>query len=159
MATLCTPCFLDHLGCGCLFPKISKMVGLPLIKNLEVVFYLHNNNRLFRQLARTHWHDQDRPSNYRFPLYNHQYTTAGHTHHALIVCGALRRVCPCDDDRDAKEDDSDGVSVMSDKFSRKQLRNATKLVLRRQKPSTNALDGLYLPCVDRMLDDRWVELC
>ena len=32
-------------------------------------------------------------------------------------------------------------------------------LLRRQKPSTNALDGLYLPCVDRMLEARWVEGC
>ena len=29
------------------------------------------------------------------------------TRHILIVCGALRRVCPCDDYRDAKEDDCD----------------------------------------------------
>ena len=63
--------------------------------------------------------------------------------HALIVCEALRRVCPCDDDRDAKEDDCDSEVSMSDQFSRKQLRNATIVVLRRQKPSTNALDGLY----------------
>ena len=27
------------------------------------------------------------------------------THHAFNVCEALRRVCPCDDARDAKEDD------------------------------------------------------
>ena len=47
---------------------------------------------------------------------------------------------------DAKEDDCEGVST-SDQFSSKQLRNATKVVLRRQKPLTNALDGLYLPCV------------
>ena len=80
-------------------------------------------------------------------------------HHALIVCGALRRVCPCDDDRDAKKDDRDDVFVPPDQFSWKQLRNATILVPRRQKPSTNALDGLYLPCVDRMLEDRWVEGC
>ena len=80
------------------------------------------------------------------------------THHALIVCEAVRCVCPCDDDRDAKEDDCDDVST-SDQFSRKQLRNATILVLRRQKPSTNALDGLYLPWMDRMLEARWVKGC
>ena len=51
------------------------------------------------------------------------------THHTLIVCGVLRRVCLCDDDRDAKEDDCD------------ELRNAMILVLRRQKPLTKALDG------------------
>ena len=62
-------------------------------------------------------------------------------------------MCPaCDDERDAKEDDCDSDVSKSDQFSRKQLRNATILVLRRQKPSTNALDGLYLPCVDRMLE-------
>ena len=60
---------------------------------------------------------------------------------------------------DAKEDDRDPDVFMSDQFSRKELRNATILVLRRQKPSTNALDGLYLPCVDRMLEARWVEGC
>ncbi len=67
-------------------------------------------------------------------------------------------MCPCDDDRDAKEGDCEDVT-MSDQFSWKQLRNATILVLRRQKPSTNALDGLYLPFVDRMLKARWVEGC
>ena len=81
------------------------------------------------------------------------------THHTLIVCGALRHVCPCDDDMDAKEDDCDSDVSISDQFSWKQLRNATILVLRRQKPSTNALDGLYLPCVDCMLEARWVEGC
>ena len=64
----------------------------------------------------------------------------------------------CDDDRDAKEGDCENVST-SDQFSWKQLRNATIEVLRRQKPLTNALDGLYLPCVDRMLEARWVEGC
>ena len=65
-------------------------------------------------------------------------------------------MCPCDDDRDAKEDDCKDES-MSDQFSRKQLRNVAIVVLRRQKPS--ALDGLYLPCVDHMLEARWVEGC
>ena len=76
------------------------------------------------------------------------------THHALIVCGALRRVFPCDDDRDAKEDDCNPDASTTDQFRRKQLRNATILVLRRQKPSTNVLDGLHLLCADRMLDAR-----
>ena len=80
------------------------------------------------------------------------------THHALIACVAVRCVCQCDDDRDAKEDDYDAVS-MSDHFNRKQLRNATILVLRRQKPSTNVLDGLQLPLVDHMLEACWVEGC
>ena len=50
-------------------------------------------------------------------------------------------------------------SDMSDQFSQKQLLNATILVLRRQKLLTNALDGLYLPCADHMLEACWVECC
>ena len=80
-------------------------------------------------------------------------------HCALVVCGALRCGCPCDDDMDTKEDDCDSDRSKSDQFSRKQLRNATILVLKRQKPLTNALDGLYLLCVDHMLVARWVEGC
>ena len=71
---------------------------------------------------------------------------------------ALRYVRLCSDNRDAKEGDYDDVST-SDQFSRKQLRNVMILVLRRQKPSTNALDGLYLPCADHMLEAHWVEGC
>ena len=81
------------------------------------------------------------------------------THHTLIVCGTLRRVCPCDDDRDAKEDGCDSDVSTSDQFSRKQLCNATILVLKRKKLSTNALDGLYFPCVDHMLEACWAEGC
>ena len=80
------------------------------------------------------------------------------THHTLIVCKAVRRMCPCDDDRDAKEDDCENVST-SDQFIWKQLHNATIVVLRRQKLLTNALDWLYLPCAERMLEARWVEGC
>ena len=61
------------------------------------------------------------------------------THHTLIVCGVLRCVCPCDDDRDAKEDDCDSDVSTSDQFSWKHLRTATILVLIRQKPSTNVM--------------------
>ena len=68
-------------------------------------------------------------------------------------------MCPWDDDRDAKEDDCDSDVLTLDQFSWKQLRNATIVVLRRQKPLTNVLDGLYLLCVDRMLEARWVEGC
>ena len=94
-------------------------------------------------------------TNYPYPTTN---TPSLTIHHTLIVCEALRCVCPCDDDRDAKEDDCKGVSL-SHQFSRKQLRNAT-IVLRRQKPLTNALDGLYVPRVVCMLEARWVEgLC
>ena len=60
------------------------------------------------------------------------------THNALVVCEAVRRVCPCDDDRDAKEDDCDSDVLASDQFSWKRLRNASMVVLRSQKPSTNA---------------------
>ena len=66
---------------------------------------------------------------------------------------------PWDDERDAKEDDYNSDVSTSDQFSRKQLQNATILVLRRQKPLTNVLDGLYLPFVDHMLEARWVEGC
>ena len=69
---------------------------------------------------------------------------------------AVRCVCPWNDERDAKEND---WSDESDQYSQKQLRNAMILVLRRQKPPTNALDGLYLPCVDSMLEAHWVEGC
>ena len=64
------------------------------------------------------------------------------THHTLIVCEAVRRMCPCDDDRDAKEGDCDSDVLTSDYFSWKQLQKAMILVLRRQKPSINALGGL-----------------
>ena len=66
-------------------------------------------------------------------------------------------MCPCDDDRDAREDDCDSDLYISDQFSRKQLRKAMILVLRRQNPSTNALDGLYFLCLDCMLEVHWVE--
>ena len=65
------------------------------------------------------------------------------TYHALIFFAALHRVCPSDDERDAKEDDCDSDVSKPDQFSWKQLRNATIVVPRRQKLLTNALDGLY----------------
>ena len=43
------------------------------------------------------------------------------THHALIACEAVRHVCPCDGDRDVKEDDCNSDGSTSDQFSRKQL--------------------------------------
>ena len=94
--------------------------------------------------------------NYPYPTANTPPLT---THCALIVCEALRCVCLCDDDRDAKEDDCDSDVSTSDQFSSKQLRKAMISVLRRHKPLTNALDGLYLPCVDLMLEAHWVEGC
>ena len=68
-------------------------------------------------------------------------------------------MCPCDDDRDAKEDDCNSDVSMSDQFRWKKLRNAMIFVPRRQKPLTNAMDGLYLLYVDRMLEDCWVKGC
>ena len=68
-------------------------------------------------------------------------------------------MCTFDDDRDAKEDDCNDVFGMSDQFSRKQLQNAMLVVLRRQKPLASALDGLYLLCVDHILEAHWVEGC
>ena len=64
-----------------------------------------------------------------------------------------------DDERDAKENHWSDASDASEKFRQKQLRNATIVVLRRQMPLTNALDGFYLPCVDCMLEACWVEGC
>ena len=80
-------------------------------------------------------------TDYTYPTTNTPLLT---THHALVVCEAVRRVCPCDDDMDAKDNDWFDVGA-SEQLRRKQLQNATIVVLRRQKPSTNALDGLYLP--------------
>ena len=48
---------------------------------------------------------------------------------------------------DAKEDNCDSDMSTSDQFSWTQLRTSMILVLRRQTPSTNALDGLYSSCV------------
>ena len=113
-----------------------------------VVVLLHAKNNMLTNIQTT---DYPYPPTTNTPLLT--------THHTLIVCEAVRSVCPCDDDRDAKEDDYDDVS-MSDQFNMKQLRNATIIVLRRQKPLGNALDGLlYFPCVDCMLEARWVEGC
>ena len=116
------------------------------------------NTTFFLQRARYHDNEHDQPSGYDYP-YPTTHTPPLTTYHALIVCGAARRVCPCDDDMDAKEDDCDSDGSTSDQFSRKQLRNATILVMRRQKLLTNALDGLNLPCVECMLGARWVEGC
>ena len=81
------------------------------------------------------------------------------THLALNVCEALRRQCPCDEYRDAKGRDCvfDLAFAASDQFSRKQLHRATTCFLRRQRPWTNALGGLCLPCLNRMLGCRWVD--
>ena len=67
---------------------------------------------------------QTKPSSYRLPQPITTKIPSLTTHHTLIVCEALRCVCSCDDDRDAKDDDCEDVST-SDQFSRKHLRNAT----------------------------------
>ena len=93
----------------------------------------------------------------------HTYSTSNisplTTHLALNVCEALRRQCPCDEYRDAKGRDCvfDLAFAASDQFSRKQLHRATTCFLRRQRPWTNALGGLCLPCLNRMLGCRWVD--
>ena len=104
----------------------------------EVIDDVHRTNipsfaatKNFFKSASTHRDDADQHSSYRLPLDPTTNTPSLTIHHALIVCEAVRRVCPFDDDMDAKKDD---WSDAPDQFSRKQLRNATILVLRRQKP-------------------------
>ena len=82
------------------------------------------------------------------------------THFVLIVCGALRHQYLCDDDSDRKEYNcAFDVAYTLDQFSWKQRRKAMILALRRQKPLTNALDGLYLPCAVCKLRVLWDESC
>ena len=92
----------------------------------------------------------------------HTYSTSNTppltTHLALNVCEALRGQCPCDEYRDETRNDwffHVCTSYTSDQFRRKQLHRAT--TVRRQRPWTNALGGLYLPCLNRMLGCRWVD--
>ena len=56
-----------------------------------------------------------------------------------------------------EDDCSPDVVYTSDQFSWKQWRKATILSLKRQKPLTNSLDGMYFPCADRMPLVRWDE--
>ena len=114
------------------------------------LFYFSGNTHTV-DMAQTNIQTTD----YLYPTTNTPPLT---THHTLIVCEAVRRVCPCGNDRDAKEGDCEDVST-SDQFNWKQLWNAAIEVLRRQKPSTNALDGLYLKFVDHMLEAWWVDCC
>ena len=92
----------------------------------------------------------------------HTYSTSNTppltTHLALNVCEALRGQCPCDEYRDETRNDwffHVCTSYTSDQFRRKQLHRAT--TVRRQRPWTNALGGLHLPCLNRMLGCRWVD--
>ena len=59
-----------------------------------VVVLLHAKNNMLTNIQTT---DYPYPPTTNTPLLT--------THHTLIVCEAVRSVCPCDDDRDAKEDD------------------------------------------------------
>ena len=82
------------------------------------------------------------------------------THLALNVCEALCGQCPCDEDRDETRNDWSLCYVRTcctseDQFSRNTLHRAT--TVRRQRPWTIALGGLYSPCLNRMLGRRGVD--
>ena len=94
----------------------------------------------------------------------HTYSTSNTppltTHLALNVFGTLRGQCPCDEDRDETRNDwfchvCTYISYTSDRFCQKTLHRAT--TVRRQRPWTNALGGLHMPCLNRMLGGRWVD--
>ena len=79
--------------------------------------------------------------------------------HIVCRCEAVRRVLVCPwDDEGGMQRKMIGLTRQTN-LEGKRLRNATIVVLRRQKPLTNALDGLYMPCVDRMLEARCLEGC
>ena len=71
------------------------------------------------------------------------------THIAHNGCEALRRPSLCEA-RDVKEEDK-LVLFAYGLFSGKQLPAVVCLELRKQKPLSNALDGLYLLCEEHML--------
>ena len=82
------------------------------------------------------------------------------THLALNVLMALRGQCPCDEYRDDKGRDwicYVRTSYTSDQCRRKPLHRAT--TVRKQRPWTNVLGGLYLPYLNRLLGCRWVDGC
>ena len=74
-------------------------------------------------------------------------------HLALNVCEALRRPSLCEAG-DVKDEDK-LVHLEFGLFSGKQLRAVMCLELRKQKPLSNALDGLYLLCEEHMLRTQW----
>ena len=138
--------------------RLTNKQLCKLLNNVEYFDEIYNRRCLTWFVKLLFWRMvQTNPQaiDYSYPITNTPPLT---THHALIVCEAVRCVCPCGNDRDAKEDDCDDIST-SDQFGWNQLRNAAILVLRIQKPSTNALDGLYFPWVDRMLEACRVEGC
>ena len=94
----------------------------------------------------------------------HTYSTSNTppltTHLALNVCEALRGQCPCDEYRDDTRNDrfshvSTCSRCTSDRFSQRPLHRATNVWS--QRPWTNALGGLYLSCLNRMLGRRWID--
>ena len=92
----------------------------------------------------------------------HTYSTSNThpltTHLALNACEALRGQCPCDEYRHDKRNDQFCyvcTCCMSDQFSQRPLHRATNVWS--QRPWTNALGGLYLSCLNRMLGRRWIE--
>ena len=74
------------------------------------------------------------------------------THLALNVCEALH--CPSlRKGRDVKDKDR-RMSQIYNFFSGKQLTSVMWLELRKQKPLSDALDGLYLLCKEHMLQTQ-----
>ena len=72
---------------------------------------------------------------------------------ALNVCEALRRPSLCEA-KDVKEED-ELMHFAYGLFSEKQLPAVMCLELRKQKPFSNALDGLYLMYEEHTLWTQW----
>ena len=91
----------------------------------------------------------------------HTYSTSNTppltTHLALNVCEALRGQCPCDEYRDEMR------HVWCHVFTLLNVRpNLPETVTQsndvwKQRPWTNALGGLYMSCLNRMLGRRWID--
>lgn len=75
------------------------------------------------------------------------------SHLALYFFEALRRPSLCEAG-DVKDEDK-LMHLAFGLFSGKQLRAVMCLELRKQKPLSNALDGLYLLCEEHMLRTQW----
>ena len=101
-------CKLDHSGLFvCL---LGNLFSIPEKKTL------FDSSREHTHMIKTN----PQAINYDYP-YPTTNTLPLTTHYALVVCGALRRACPCDDDMDAKEDDCDDMFVMPYQISWKKL--------------------------------------
>ena len=77
------------------------------------------------------------------------------THLVLNACEALRRPSLCEA-RDVR-DKGELVHFSYSLFSGKQLPAVMCLELRKQKPLSNALNGLYLLCEEHILQTQWKE--